>query len=181
MVVSVTHIKSHEISHKKKSPTSVSKKAISVLVFPLLIFAAWYLLSLVTSFINFSAYINFFGGLSAWLMMLIVYSIFGWNMVEDHNKNISETAKIAALLGLCVGLIGAITGFIMIKTNPAIVSYAMQQIAAYGVQMTNEQIAAQVQIGGYIGFISGPVINAGLGAGLAALGGFIAKKKWIKI
>ncbi len=179
-MVSKEHKRSRLHSIEKKV-VQKSKQFFSLLIFPLLIFTAWYLVSLVTSFINFNLYLSFFSGLPAWLLILLIYSILGWTLVEDHNKRILDAVKLAMILGVIVGMIGAITGIIMIKTNPAIMDYAMQQFAKYNYQFSNEEIQTQVMIGGYIGFISGPIINAVLGAGLAALGGFVAKKKWIKL
>jgi uncharacterized membrane protein YfcA len=148
---------------------------------PLFIMMGWLAVGLGLSYIDFNIYMTIFGGVSFWIVALAVYGITAWSRVEDHNEKLGDVVRTMALVGVLVGVFSAIIGFIMIQTNPYLLSFTMQQIAEMGVSLSQEQMQSQMQIGAYIGFISGPIVNAGIAALCSALGAFVAKKKWIKI
>lgn len=147
----------------------------------LIILCTWYTASVIISYINVQLYMSLFGGIAFWVMIAAVYGINAWALVEDYSKSLGDTVKMVATLGAIAGVMSATVSFIMIQTNPRILDLSMQKVSEMGVSLSREQIQAQMNIGAYIGFVTAPIFNALLAAGFGALGGLVAKKKWVNL
>ena len=147
-----------------------------IIEFPFYLLLLWVVASFVVSFVNFSLYLSIFSGYSGWIVSIAVFGIVGWVAVKDHKAKVSESAWCGAVLGVIIGFIGAVLGIVMAYAVPGLVDFSLQAALSQGAQVSRDMISTMVIIGSFVGLVTGPLFNGLIGAGIAALSGFIAKK-----
>ncbi|MCP3682577.1 MAG: hypothetical protein GY861_07805 [bacterium] len=151
-----------------------------IIKIPTLILIAWSVLGFITALVSFSLYSSIFNPIAGWILIFAVFGFIGWHTVKDHKGGVGTAALGGAITGVIAGLIGGIVAILMMYFVPAIidvtVQQAMQQMQAQGQAASREQIEGWIKFGSYISIVIAPVINALLGAGIAAIGALIGKR-----
>ncbi|MBW2991603.1 hypothetical protein KY345_00105 [Candidatus Woesearchaeota archaeon] len=148
----------------------------NIIEFPFYLLLLWTLTSFVISYISFSLYLAIFSWYSNLMVSVVVFGIVGWSAVKDHKASNKECAWSGALLGVIIGLVGAVTGIIMVYTVPAIIDFAVQNALNQGAQVSRDMIESMTRIGSFIGLVTGPLVNGVVGAVMAVVSGLIARK-----
>jgi hypothetical protein len=143
-----------------------------IIEFPFYILFFWQILSTILMMYNFNISSLYFSLLN-WAVMLGAFGYIGYLTVNNKEK-ISFAVKNGAILGACIGLIGAIMSIIAFYHYPQMFSEALNQMTEQGLDI--EQAKAYMKIGIYFGLLSAPIISAIIGSGVSALGAFIFKK-----
>ena len=143
----------------------------NIIKIPTLVLIAWSVIGVIISALSLSLYFTIFTPISSWIITIAAYAFIGWIAVKDHKEKISIAAISGAISGIIVGLLGAVVGIFVFYFMPGVIEATLQQA---GVAM--EQVKDIMQIGVYIGLITGPLVSGILGTIFAAITGFIAKK-----
>lgn len=169
-------------SNSKTSHKVEKKTCIQCLKLPLSLLVVWAVAAFITSYVNFGLYFKIFGGWNELIVQIFAFGVSGWLIIEDAEfKKLKTAAGKVGIMGALYGLVFGVFSLIMMKTNVDLFNYVAEQLTSAGPQ--GEPL---------IMFFTGtwPWINAFLYAPMttaitafiaALIGGFIAKKKWIKI
>ncbi|MBU1976047.1 MAG: hypothetical protein KKG59_06610 [Nanoarchaeota archaeon] len=145
-----------------------------IIQIPVYILVLWSLAGLFTAKYALDSYLKVFGSPWAAAIGIAVYAIVGYLAVADHKFNIKLAAWAGALTGIISAFIGAIIGIILLTWVPEITENAVQQAIEQGAP--EEIIRGFMTIGAYVQLVLGPLFSGLLAAGVAAIGGLIAKK-----
>ena len=133
----------------------------------------WSLAGFVVSYISFNSYQTVFGN-AGFVLGIAVFAILGYLAIADHKAKVREAAWAGMLCGIFIGLISGILGAVLMFTNTALFDLALAQVVASG--LAEDMATGILKYGSLFGIITGPIMNGALGAGGAALAGFIARK-----
>jgi len=142
-----------------------------IIKIPTYILVAWALLGTILSIVSFSTYLTIFSPLASWILTIAVFGFAGWTAVKDHKERIKVAAWSGALIGVIVGLAGAVLSIILYFLFPSVIQATLQMAG------TNAAAAQDfLLIGLLIGFVTGPLINGIVGAIISVIAGLIASK-----
>jgi len=126
-----------------------------------------------------SIFLQVYGAVPLWLISVMEFGVviiaFGWIGRSMQGKGFLKAAKPGAIAGAIVGFVSAILGIFSFYFFPQIYVASIEQMAARGVPA--DAIQTYLTIGVYFGLLSGPVLNAGVGAIISGLSSMI---KWQK-
>lgn len=118
-----------------------------------------------------------YGDVPLWLISAIGFGVvivaFGWIGRNMQGKGFLKAAKPGAIAGAIVGLVGAILGILSFYFFPQVYAASIEQISSKGVPA--DAIHTYMLIGVYFGLLTGPVLNAGVGAIISGLSSMV---KW---
>jgi len=142
-----------------------------IIKIPTYIMIAWSILGFILSIVSFSLYSMIFSAMAGWILVIAVFGFIGWTAVKDHNEGVKIAAWSGALSGVIAGFIGAVIAILMFYIAPDVI---LQQAASTGVDIS--QLQSFMQIGLFIGLVTGPLLNGIIGAIISSIAGFIGKK-----
>lgn len=146
-----------------------------IIKIPTYVLIAWSVLGLILGIVSFSLYASIFSPAVGYILMIAVFGFIGWMTIKDYKGTVKIAAWAGALAGAITGFIGAIIGILMFYFVPEVINYAIMQAAQQpGVDMAAVQ--SFMEMGIYIGLITGPLVSGLIGAGIAAIAALIAKK-----
>ena len=142
-----------------------------IIKIPTYVLIGWSVLAFIISMISFDLYNTIFSSLSGLFLVIAVFGFIGWTAVKDHKEGTKTSAWAGALAGAVSGFAGAIISILMFYIVPDV-------ILAVAAQSGADPAALQgfMQIGFFIGLITGPLFNGLIGAAIAAIAALIAKK-----
>ncbi|MFH1590504.1 MAG: hypothetical protein ABIC95_01115 [archaeon] len=135
----------------------------------------WNVAAMVVAWVSFDLFQSIFSQWASLLIGVAAFGFAGYTAVKDHKGGIRHAAWSGALLGVAIGLVGAVIYIVMLAFVPQIIDLAMAQVPPEA-GMGRDQLATMMQMMSYIQLITGPLFNALIGALLGAVSGFVAKK-----
>jgi hypothetical protein len=114
-----------------------------------------------------------------YIVVIAAYSYIGYQVRKDGGR-LGSGAKKGAVAGVIVGFAGAVIALVSLYYMPQVFEAQIQAALEAYPQLTRDQMMANVKIGVYFGFISGPAVSAGMGALISlianAITGAVRKK-----
>lgn len=147
-----------------------------IIEFPFYLGIIWIIASTVTAIFSFSLYLSIFSWYSNLIIFLAIFGFIGWRAVKERKTGLKEAAWAGAIAGVLIGLISAVISIVLVNFFPQILEFYVQQALQISSEAPADFLRSAIKIQAYVGLITGPLINAIIGAVASTLTGLVAKK-----
>ena len=128
---------------------------------PFFVLVLWIILGLILALSAWDTYRSIFTGIPNWIITIAAFAFIGYTTIKDHKGGLANAFWAGALCGIFIGLIAGIVGLIMVYTVPALTDMAIAEAVRKGA--TEASVRGFIEIGAYIGLVTGPLINGIIG------------------
>lgn len=145
-----------------------------IIKIPVAILVLWSIVGFIAAKFYYATYKSTFSGSAGLIISVLVFAFVGMCTARDCKGTVKQAAWAGALTGIIAGFVGAIVGWLTITFVPQLVEDAV----AMAVQSKASEaiVRSFITLSTYLGFITGPLFDGLIGAGVAALSAFIACK-----